>query len=286
MLIIQLKKTDYSKKITGIENKLKIHNYNKYIDNAEFNKLAVDVFNTRIAQANLITKTDFHAKLSSLSKNITQYKTKHLLVESELKKLKTFYSGYFIRKSHFEEDGTQNYLVFRPIYRYFKFFPTTQYLEYVSEWKSKGLFNESFKAISTSDNSLNPTLDYYGTKIRVKFTGDCLKQQKITYKHGKVVNIYIVYSLGASSSNYSDPAIKNCLFGAVTLTKKADIDKYRYSGYGIGFDRRGSFSFPGDGFDPNVIMFGADMSSSTHIDNKRKDMLILGIGPTQGLGEH
>ena len=107
MLIIQLKKTDYSKKITGIENKLKIHNYNKYIDNAEFNKLAVDVFNTRIAQANLITKTDFHAKLSSLSKNITQYKTKHLLVESELKKLKTFYSGYFIRKSHFEEDGAQ-----------------------------------------------------------------------------------------------------------------------------------------------------------------------------------
>ena len=165
MLIIQLKKTDYSKKITGIENKLKIHNYNKYVDNAEFNKLAVDVSNTRIAQANLITKTDFHAKLSSLSKNITQYKTKHLLVESELKKLKTFYSGYFIRKSHFEEDGAQNYLVFQPIYRYFKVFSITQYLEFVSEWKSKGLSNESFKAISTSDNSLNPTLNYYGTKM-------------------------------------------------------------------------------------------------------------------------
>ena len=113
----------------------------------------------------MITKTDFHAKLSSLSKNITQYKTKHLLVESELKKLKTFYSGYFIRKSHFEEDGAQNYLVFQPIYRYFKVFSITQYLEFVSEWKSKGLSNESFKAISTSDNSLNPTLNYYGTKM-------------------------------------------------------------------------------------------------------------------------
>ena len=151
MLIIQLKKTDYNTKVTEIENKLNNHNHDKYTDTSEFNKLAVDVFNTRIAQANLITKTDFHAKLSSLSKNITQYKTKHLLVESELKKLKTFYSGYFIRKSHFEEDGAQNYLVFQPIYRYFKVFSITQYLEYVSEWKSKGLSSESFKAVSTSE---------------------------------------------------------------------------------------------------------------------------------------
>ena len=61
--------------------------------------------------------------------------------------------------------------------------------------------SERFKAISNSDNSLNPTLNYYGTKIREKLTGDCLIQQKITYNHGEVVNIYIVYSLGASSSN-------------------------------------------------------------------------------------
>ena len=107
----------------------------------------------------------------------------------------------------------------KPIYRYLKVFSITNQPIYVSEWKSKGLSSESFKAISTSDNSLNPTLNYYGTKIRVKFTGDCLKQHQITYEHGKVVNIYIVYSRGASSSNYSNPAIKNCLFGAVTLTK-------------------------------------------------------------------
>ena len=83
-----------------------------------------------------------------------------------------------------------------------------------------------------------------------------------------------------------DPAIKNCLFGAVTLTKNADIDKYKYSGYGIGFDRRGCFLFPGGGFGQNIIIFGADMNSSIHIDNKGKDILILGIGPTQGLGEN
>ena len=63
--------------------------------------------------------------------------------------------------------------------------------------------------------------------------------------------------------------MKNCLFGAVTLTKNADIDKYGYSGYGIGFDRRGGFSFPGGGYGQNVIIFGVDMSFTTHIDNKK-----------------
>ena len=68
----------------------------------------------------------------------------------------------------------------------------------------------------------------------------------------------------------------------VTLTKNADVEKYKYFGYGIGFDRRSSFSFPSGGFGPNVLIFGADMSSSIHID-KKKDILVLGIGPTQGL---
>ena len=69
------------------------------------------------------------------------------------------------------------------------------------------------------------------------------------------------------------------------MNKNADINKYKYSGYGIGFDRHGSFSFPGTGLGRNVITFGVDMSSSTKIDNRKKDILILGKGPTQGL-EH
>ena len=97
------------------------------------------------------------------------------------------------------------------------------------------------------------------------------------------VNIYIVYELGASSSHDSDHTIKNCLFGAVTLTKNAYIEKYKYSGYGIGFDRRSSFSCTGGGFGQNVLIFGADMSTAIHIDNKKKDILVLGRGPTQGL---
>ena len=107
-----VKKTDYNTETTDIENKLNNHNHDKYIDTSEFNKLAADVFNARLAQANLITKTDFDAKLSSRNRKIAQNKTKHLLVENELKKLKTFDLRYFNGKIYFEEDGTPNYLVF------------------------------------------------------------------------------------------------------------------------------------------------------------------------------
>ena len=83
-----------------------------HVDTSEFNKLAIDAFNARLAQVSLITKTDFDAKLSSFNRKITENKSKHLLAENESNKLKTFDSSYFIGKSHFGEDGTQNYLVF------------------------------------------------------------------------------------------------------------------------------------------------------------------------------
>ena len=127
-------------------------------------------------------------------------------------------------------------------------------------------------------------IDHYGSKVRVKFNGSCLKQPNmLTYDYGRKVNIYIVYELGTSSSNDSDPTLKNCLFGAVTLTKNAGIEKYGYSGYGIEFDRRSSFSIPGSGFGQKVLIFGVDMSSSAHIDIKKKDILVLLKGPRQGL---
>ena len=184
-----------------------------------------------------------------------------------MNKLKTFDSSYFIGKSHFDEDGTQNYLVFKPLNKYFKLITNT---DYVSSWKSKGLSSESIKPPTTSDNSLTPALNYYGTKTRVKLTGSGLKQSKISCTHGKIVNIYIVYELGVSTSYVNDHTLKNCLFGAVILTKNADIDKYGYSGSGGGFGQ-------------NVLTFGVAMSFSSHIDNKKKYILILGKRPTQGL---
>ena len=102
----------------------------------------------------------------------------------------------------------------------------------------------------------------------------------------KVVNLYVVYEITNFHGINSYPRLANALFGAVKLTKNADIDKYKYFGYGIGFDGHDYFSHPSGGTGRNVIIFGVDMSSSTKIDNKNKDILILGKGPTQGLREH
>ena len=78
--------------------------------------------------------------------------------------------SYFIDKSHFEEDGTQNYLIFQPLNKYFKLIANT---DYVSSWKFKELSAETIKPPSTSDNSLTPAVSYYGTK-------SCLKQPTIS----------------------------------------------------------------------------------------------------------
>ena len=94
----------------------------------------------------------------------------------------------------------------------------------------------AIKPPSTSENSLTPALSYYDTKTRVKFNLSCLKQLTVPYNHRPIVKIYIFYELGASSSHNNDPTLKNCLFGVVTLTKNADIEKYGNSDYGIGFD--------------------------------------------------
>ena len=201
--------------------------------------------------------------MSSLSRKTTANKTKHFLNDNDL--------SYYCGKQYFDEgSGKQNYLVFLPMGKYFKLNSVVGVIDRVLTWQSKGLSNESIKSPTTSNNSLNPRLSYNDTKIKVQFTGSCLKQPKFTFTHKKVVNIYIVYELGASSSHDSDPTIKNCLFGAVTLTKNADIEKYNYSGYGIGFDSRSRFSFTGGGFGQNVLIFGADMNTSIHIDNKKK----------------
>ena len=185
-------------------------------------------FDSKLTQANVITKRNFDAKT--------------IEVENSIKKSQTFDSSYFGGKNYFDEDVTQHYLIFIPIFSYFKV-NSTNNVDYISSWQSKGLSSENIKLATTSDNSPTPSLNYYGTKIKVKFTRSCLKQSKVSYTHGKVVNIYIVNELGAFSSNNSDHTIKNCLFGAVTLTKNADIDKNRYSRHGIGFDTRSSFHF-------------------------------------------
>ena len=174
------------------------------------------------------------------------------------------------------------------MYRYFEQIAGVGNSNYIYYWQSKGLSDERINYIRTPNYSFTPSLDYYGTKTRVEFNGSCLKQDKVTFNHGKVVNICIVYEIVKIviiGNRDNCATLQDALFGAVKLTKNADIDKYGYSGYGIGFDIRSWFSHPSSGDGQNVIIFTVDMSSSTKIDNREKDILILGKGPTQGL-EH
>ena len=98
--------------------------------------------------------------------------------------------------------------------------------------------------------------------------------------------MYISYKLDTWSKDLNtDFTLDDCLFGVVKLTKNADPDKYKYSGHGRGFDSRSEFSFADGSMGKNVIIFGTDMSSSVHIDNKGKDILIIDEGPTQELDD-
>ena len=78
------------------------------------------------------------------------------------------------------------------------------------------MFDERINSITTSNYIITPSLEYLGAKIRVKFNGSCLKQDKIAYNHGKIVNIHIVYEIYKNYNNSSYPTLENCLYGAVT----------------------------------------------------------------------
>ena len=171
------------------------------------------------------------------------------------------------------------------MYRYFKMIAGVGNGSCIYYCISKGLSNERINSVKTPNHSITLNLHYYGTKTRVKFNGSCFKQDSVTFNHGKVVNIYNCYEISKSINISKYPTLENCLFGAISLTENAVINKYKYSGYGIGFDRHWSFSTPGIGLEQNAIIFGVDKSSSTKIDNRKKDILILGKGSIQGL-EH
>ena len=216
--------------------------HDKYINTPELNKFTVDIFAARLAQVNLVTKTHFDNKLIILNRKINSNKTKRVLVRNELKKLQTFDSIYFRGNIIFEERGAQNYLVFQPMNRYFKRISGVGNGKYIYFWKSKGLPDERINSITASNYSITPELSNYSSKIRVKLNGNCLKQDKITYTHRKTVYIYTVYEISKNVNISSYPTLENCLFGAVSLTKNNHIDKHKYSGYGIGFDRKGEVS--------------------------------------------
>ena len=151
----------------------------------------------------------------------------------------------------------------------------------ISSWESTGLLNEKINSASNSKNIV-PRIVYENPKVKVNFSGNLLKQDKI-YNHKKTVNICTVYRLSPHTSSNTDFTLKDCLFGAVELTKNLDPDKYNYSGYGIGFDSRSTFTHTDGSYGVNVIIFGWDLSNSSHSSNRNNNILILGRSLVQEL---
>ena len=180
-------------------------------------------------------------------------------------------ASYFRVKNYFDiDDGTQNYLVFQPMYKYFNT-SVKGSTTYVSSWESKELSNEKISSIIRPSYNKAQSIAYDNVRIKLKFVGSLLKQDKITCNYGTIVNIYIAYKLSPSIT--SDITPENCVFGAAKITKILKINTY--SGYGIAFDSKGSFSQPSRGYGKTVIIFGADLSSSVHANNRANSILVL-----------
>ena len=214
--------------LTAVENKI------PDISGLAAKTALTNLSNTVPDISTLVTKCDYDSEITKLNikyvnlgkANVNATKianTKINVPENKMKKLQTFYLSYFRGKSHFEEEGTQHYFVFKSLNKYLTLIGSTKY---ISTWISKGLSDETIKPIATYDKSVTPSIDYHTNKTRVNFNGSILRQPKTSYTHQNIVNIYILYKLGASGSNHNDPTLKRCVSGAVTLTKNADIDKY------------------------------------------------------------
>ena len=159
-----------------------------------------------------INKSDLNKKIKTLATK-AEFKTE----QGKMVKLQAFNSSYFRGKGHFEDGGTQNYLVFQLIYRFFKI---DWYTDQVSTWKSKGLSDENIKPSSASDNSLAPLLNHTGFRTRMKFDGKSLKQDNITFNHKPVVNVCIVFEINLRLfKQIADFPLGKSLIGAVKLTK-------------------------------------------------------------------
>ena len=144
---------------------------------------------------------------------------------------------------------------------------------------------ESNKNVTKSDCNFWPTFIDYHILPDINFNRHCLVKNNISIPK-EVINLYISYKIGPQLRHFNtDFTLGNCLFISVKLIKNADPNKYKYTGYGMGFDTRGEFSFSDGSYEKNIIIFGAGVSSFNHVDNKGKDILILGEGPTQVLDD-
>ena len=100
------------------------------------------------------------------------------------------------------------------------------------------------------------------------------------------MNLFYVYKLDVWSRDLNTTfTLGDCLFGAVELTKNVHAHKYPYSGYVIGFNARSQFPLPSGERGKNIVIFGLDNSLSVHVDNRKKNILVLGERPPDGLDD-
>ena len=263
-----VKKTDFNTKVTEIEGK--IPDLTNLVKKTDFNTKVTEIEGKIPDVSNLIKNIDLDSRLKKISDRVTKNKSKHLLVENELQKLEKFDSAYFRGKNYFDgNDGTQNSLVFQVGEKYFKNNSSSSSSK-IEIWKSKGLSNQSLNLSGTvgTANDIEMSKPIRPAYVIFNYKESFFEQKKENIiKGGSIVNIYIVYSLSQKTIT-SDNVLKNCLFGAITVTKPGDTtdtDKYIYSGYGLGFDSNGQLGHPQDGMARNIIIFGVDLSNSLKI---------------------
>ena len=137
-------------------------------------------------------------------------------------------------------------------------------------------------SVNNSNNN-SQTLLNKNNRLGVTFNGNFMKQNKLGYSHGKSVNLYTAYELKNRRIDSPDFIVQNGLFGAVKITKNAKASHYKYKGYGICFDSESSFSF-GNRIDAkNAIIFGVNISNSSHSTNKTQNIYVLGKDFVQGI---
>ena len=189
------------------------------------------------------------------------------------------------REAHFNKRfyyySQQSYFLFEPKSKSF-----TRNEGAIHAWISTRIHNDSnntdlFSVNNSNNNS--PTLLNKNNRLGVTFNGNYMKQKKLGYAHGKIVNLYIVYELKKRRVDNPNFTVQNGLLGAVKITKNVNTSHFKYEGYGICFYGESSFSF-GNRIDAkNVIVFGVNTSNSSHSTNKTQNIYVLGKYFVQGI---
>ena len=243
----------------------------------------------------LITKTDFDTKLKNISDRVTNNKSKDILLDNELKKLKTrIDSSEKIKVNDLQKEISFNTGFF--------YYLQQSYLVY--ECKIDSFIFDNKKILKRSSTGIFNYSDYYSMnaikdtkkelprlknndETYVYLQGSHFQQRNIIITdNSNVIKIYIVYKLDPISSTRDTTfTIQNVLFGAMEITKNADTSKYKYKGYGICFDEGGSFSTGNINNGRNVLIFGVDESYLIHSNNKANNIFVMGDGIVQGIND-